>query len=164
MKWWRLQKRNAVTGTDHTNSEALWIVIKRLRIRMFETDQLPDPPIIAGITIKKIIKGAWAVIKTLYSWWFPPRIWSPGRANSIRISTEKHVPITPAMAPKMKYRVPISLWLVENSHRTGFVVKLRLFRFLPYQRGALRERGLLKKGECGASTGQVSDSIHRVTT
>lgn len=29
------------------------------------TDQLPDPPIIAGITIKKIIKKAWAVIKTL---------------------------------------------------------------------------------------------------
>ncbi|EEF27321.1 conserved hypothetical protein [Ricinus communis] len=24
------------------------------------------------------------------------------------------------MAPKMKYRVPISLWLVENSHRTRF--------------------------------------------
>jgi len=31
----------------------------------------------------------------------------------------------------MKYRVPISLWLVENSHRTRFVIKLRFFRLLP---------------------------------
>lgn len=40
------------------------------------------------------------------------------------------MPITPAIAPKMKYRVPISLWLVENSHR---VIKLRFTkkRFLP---------------------------------
>ncbi len=29
---------------------------------------------------------------------------------------EKHVPITPAMAPKIQYRMPISLWFVENSH------------------------------------------------
>lgn len=60
--------------------------------------------------------------------------------------------MTPAMAPKMKYRVPISLWLVENSHRTGFVIKLRFFRFLPYQGGPLRGRSgafLLKKRERG---------------
>ncbi|MFS8035271.1 hypothetical protein Hanom_Chr17g01591091 [Helianthus anomalus] len=31
----------------------------------------------------------------------------------------------------MKYRVPISLWLVENSHRTGFVIKLRFFLVVP---------------------------------
>lgn len=29
------------------------------------TNQLPKPPIIAGITIKKIIKKAWAVTMTL---------------------------------------------------------------------------------------------------
>jgi len=52
------------------------------------------------------------------------------------------------MAPKRKYRVPISLWLVENSHRTRFVIKWRFFCFLPYQRGPLlRELGfLLEKG------------------
>ena len=26
------------------------------------------------------------------------------------------VPITPENAPKIKYRVPISLWFVENNH------------------------------------------------
>lgn len=27
------------------------------------------------------------------------------------------VPTMPAQAPKIKYRVPMSLWLVENIHR-----------------------------------------------
>jgi hypothetical protein len=31
------------------------------------TNQLPNPPIKIGITIKKIIKNAWAVTKTLYN-------------------------------------------------------------------------------------------------
>jgi len=31
------------------------------------TNQLPKPPTITGITIKKIIIRAWAVIKTLYT-------------------------------------------------------------------------------------------------
>jgi hypothetical protein len=32
------------------------------------TNQLPKPPIKAGITIKKIIIKAWAVTTTLYNW------------------------------------------------------------------------------------------------
>ena len=32
------------------------------------TNQLPNPPIIAGITIKKIIINPWPVTKTLYKW------------------------------------------------------------------------------------------------
>ena len=44
------------------------------------------------------------------------------------------------MAPKMKYRVPISLWLVENSHRTGFVIKVWIH--FP----SLSERGPLVSG------------------
>jgi hypothetical protein len=30
--------------------------------------------------------------------------------------TEKQVPIIPAMAPKIIYNEPISLWLVEYNH------------------------------------------------
>jgi len=32
------------------------------------TNQFPNPPIIIGITMKKIITNAWAVTITLYSW------------------------------------------------------------------------------------------------
>jgi hypothetical protein len=34
----------------------------------------------------------------------------------ITLIIEKHVPIIPAMAPKIQYRVLISLWFVENNH------------------------------------------------
>ena len=35
------------------------------------TSQLPNPPIITGITIKKIIRNAWAVTIVLYNWSLP---------------------------------------------------------------------------------------------
>lgn len=35
--------------------------------------QLPNPPIITGITKKKIMRNAWAVTTVLYSWSFPNR-------------------------------------------------------------------------------------------
>lgn len=38
------------------------------------TSQLPNPPIMMGITIKKIITKAWAVTITLKIWSFCPRI------------------------------------------------------------------------------------------
>jgi hypothetical protein len=75
------------------------------------TSQLPNPPIIMGITIKKIITKACAVTITLYVWSLSKR--EPGCLNSIRISKLKLAPRTPAQLPKMKYKVPISLWLVE---------------------------------------------------
>ena len=84
---------------------------------MIGTNQLPKPPIKIGITIKKIIKKAWAVIKTLYSWWLPSKKWLPGCSNSIRINSDIQPPNTPEKVPKSKYRVPISLWFVENIHR-----------------------------------------------
>jgi len=65
---------------------------------------------------KKIITNAWAVTITLYSWSSPAKYASPGEDNSIRIKTEKAVPIEPAMAPNIMYNVPISLWLVLKSH------------------------------------------------
>lgn len=66
------------------------------------TNQLPNPPIIVGITKKKIIIKAWAVTITLYNWLLPARIWTPGWANSARISTDRVVPITAETAPKIK--------------------------------------------------------------
>lgn len=77
------------------------------------TSQLPNPPIIMGITIKKIMIRAWAVTITLYNWSSPIKL--PGALNSERIITLIEVPAILAQAPKIKYRVPISLWLVENS-------------------------------------------------
>jgi len=38
------------------------------------TNQLPNPPIMTGITKKNIITKACAVITTLYSWLLPPKI------------------------------------------------------------------------------------------
>jgi hypothetical protein len=45
------------------------------------------------------------------------RNWFPGYASSNRINKENSVPMTPAKAPKVKYNVPMSLWLVEKNHR-----------------------------------------------
>jgi hypothetical protein len=80
------------------------------------TNQLPKPPISIGITIKKIMTKACAVTKTLYSWLLPPRNLLPGCANSIRIKTDINIPIIPDKPPKIKYKVPMSLWLVVQSH------------------------------------------------
>ena len=68
-----------------------------------------------NLTIKKIITKAWAVIITLNSWWSPCKICTPGADNSNLIKTEKAVPIIPAKTAKMRYRVPISLALVDDN-------------------------------------------------
>lgn len=41
----------------------------------------------------------------------------PGWPNSARINRLRAVPTIPAQAPNKRYRVPISLWLVENNQR-----------------------------------------------
>lgn len=64
------------------------------------TIQLPKPPIITGITRKKIIKKAWAVTTVLYSWSLPKR--APGCPSSARIKSLIAVPRSPAQTPKMK--------------------------------------------------------------
>jgi len=73
------------------------------------TNQLPKPPIITGITKKKIIMNACAVTITLYKCESPPRNADPGDDNSNRINTEKAVPTIPANTPNKRYSVPISL-------------------------------------------------------
>jgi len=69
--------------------------------------QFPKPPTILGITIKKIISKACAVIIELYSCPFPNKI--PGLANSKRTIIDKLVPKNPDQRPKTKYNIPISL-------------------------------------------------------
>ena len=77
--------------------------------------KLPKPPIIAGMTIKKIITIACAVIILLYSWLSPINC-TPGLDNSNLIKTEKAVPIRPASNANMRYNVPISLALQDINH------------------------------------------------
>jgi len=79
------------------------------------TSQLPNPPIMMGITMKKIMTNAWAVTITLKIWSFCPRI--VGWDNLNRIINLIEAPSIPAHNPNPKYIVPISLWLVEYIHR-----------------------------------------------
>ena len=58
--------------------------------------------------------NAWAVTTTLYIWSSLKK--DPGWPNSIRIIIERPVPTMPAQAPANKYKVPISLWLQDQSH------------------------------------------------
>jgi len=64
------------------------------------TNQLPNPPIITGITMKKIITKAWAVTTTLYSWSFPVNL--PGCLSSTRIRALSPLPTIPAHSPNIK--------------------------------------------------------------
>ena len=78
-----------------------------------------SPPIITGITRKKIITKAWAVTITLYNWKSPAKNAAPGDDNSNLIKTLNAAPTQPANAPNKRYKVPISLWLVLNIHRAN---------------------------------------------
>lgn len=86
------------------------------------TSQLPNPPIMIGITIKKIITNAWAVTITLQIWSSPRR--APGWPSSARMSRLRAVPTIPAQAPNSKQRVPMSLWFVEKSQRLMNIGKM----------------------------------------
>ena len=77
--------------------------------------KLPKPPIIAGMTIKKIITIAWAVIILLYNW-LSAMNWIPGPASSNLINTEKAVPTKPAKRAKIRYNVPMSFALLDQNH------------------------------------------------
>jgi len=64
------------------------------------TNQFPNPPIIVGITKKKIMIKAWAVTITLYNWSSPNS--DPGLPNSRRISADRAVPKKADHTPKTK--------------------------------------------------------------
>jgi len=67
---------------------------------MSGTSQFPNPPIIVGITKKKIIMKAWAVTITLYNWSSPNKL--PAWPNSRRIKADRAVPRKAAQIPKTK--------------------------------------------------------------
>lgn len=79
--------------------------------------KLPNPPIIAGITIKKIIIIACAVIMLLYNW-LSAMYCTPGPESSNLIRTENAVPSNPANNAKIRYKVPISLALEDKNQRS----------------------------------------------
>ena len=45
--------------------------------------------------------------------------WTPGPDNSILISTEKAVPISPENNAKIRYKVPISFALLDKNQRSN---------------------------------------------
>ena len=79
---------------------------------MIGTNQLPNPPISAGITMKKIMIRPCEVVKTLYVSALP-KICIPGSCSSARMAMDSAPPITPAVIAKIRYIVPMSLWFVE---------------------------------------------------
>ena len=83
--------------------------------------KLPNPPIIAGMTIKNIIRIACAVIMLLYNW-LSAIYCTPGPDNSRRIRTENDVPINPENNANIKYNVPISFALDERNHLSFHIV------------------------------------------
>ena len=93
--------------------------------------KLPNPPIIAGITMKKIISMACAVIILLYNW-LSAIYWTPGPDSSSLISTEKAVPSKPENNANIRYNVPMSLALLDRnqrSHQRDILLSLK-FKFL----------------------------------
>ncbi len=75
--------------------------------------KLPNPPIIAGITLKKIINIAWAVNIQLYNW-LSAMYSTPGPDSSSLTKPEYAVPSDPENNAKIRYRVPISIALQDK--------------------------------------------------
>ena len=86
------------------------------------TNQLPKPPIIAGMTMKNTMMRPWAVMNTFHmcsavlrslpppmNWAHHCRYWMPGSASSTRMMPEMAPPTIPAMIAKIRYIVPMSL-------------------------------------------------------
>jgi hypothetical protein len=80
------------------------------------TNQLPKPPIIAGITMKKIMIRPCPVMNTLY-WCESCRNVPPGCIRSSRMPIDNRPPTKPPMSANARYIVPMSLWLVEYTKR-----------------------------------------------
>ena len=79
---------------------------------MIGTNQLPKPPIRAGMIMKNTMIRPWAVTKTLKVCGFE-KICMPGCCNSMRMPIDNIPPMSPAIMANTRYIVPISLWLVE---------------------------------------------------
>ena len=76
------------------------------------TNQLPKPPMKAGMIMKNTMISPWPVTKTLKVC-ESAKICMPGSASSIRMKMESTAPTMPNTSAKAMYIVPMSLWLVE---------------------------------------------------
>jgi hypothetical protein len=88
--------------------------------------KLPNPPIIAGITMKNIIIIACAVIILLYNW-LSAIYCTPGPDSSSLINTENAVPNNPENNAKIRYNVPISLALLDKNQRSHHIDMADIF-------------------------------------
>src|ERR1019366_2104734 len=79
-------------------------------------NQLPKPPIKAGMTEKKIISSPWLVMIVFHSC---PEVttWLFGNCSCARTISDRIPPRVPPMTAKPRYSVPMSLWFVLNSQR-----------------------------------------------
>ena len=81
------------------------------------TNQLPNPPISAGMTTKNTMIRPCAVTTVFHRWplGVPSaalKYCTPGCSSSRRMITEKVAPIRAAMIANTRYIVPMSLWFV----------------------------------------------------
>ena len=105
---------------DGTSSQKLMLFMRGNAMSgapiMMGTNQLPKPPIIAGMTMKNTMIRPCAVISTFQVWSAAfrfdgslpiiadqvPRYWMPGCASSIRIKPEIAPPMMPAVIAKIR--------------------------------------------------------------
>ena len=76
------------------------------------TNQLPKPPISAGMIMKNTMIRPCAVTNTLKVCGLV-KTGSPGCCNSSRMPIDSAPPIRPATMANTRYIVPMSLWFVE---------------------------------------------------
>ena len=72
------------------------------------TIQLPNPPMVDGMTMKNTMIRPCAVTNTLKTSGLP-KICMPGSISSARMPIESMPPTTPPTMAKMRYIVPMSL-------------------------------------------------------
>ena len=72
------------------------------------TIQLPNPPMVDGMTMKNTMIRPCAVTNTLKTSGLP-KICMPGSISSARMPMERMPPTTPPTMAKMRYIVPMSL-------------------------------------------------------
>ena len=80
------------------------------------TNQLPKPPNSDGMIMKNTMIRPWAVVKTL-NMCALEKYCSPGSCSSMRMPMEKKPPTMPPIMANIRYSEPMSLWLVDISHR-----------------------------------------------
>ena len=66
----------------------------------------------AGMTMKNTMMRPCPVTNTLNMWPLA-KYCMPGSCSSMRMTTDRKPPISPPIMAKIRYIVPMSLWLVE---------------------------------------------------